>query len=106
MSWAGVLSTIDAHLVTAGATLTPPVTAIRQGEPDAVTTPVFAYWYIGDRESKTGGNTLARTNLEEGVLIRGYFPGSLRVKSQDAALEVLVQAAKAAIRGAGGISRP
>ena len=93
-----MLSTIDSHLVAAGLTLTPPVTAIRHGEPDAVTTPVFAYWYAGDRESTTGGNTLGKTNLQEGIVIRGYFPGSLRVMSQDAVLEVLVQSAKAAIR--------
>lgn len=98
MSWSGVLTAIDAHLVAAGATLTPTVTAVRQGEPDAVTTPVFAYWYAGDRESETGGNTFGRTNIEEAVVIRGYFPGSTRVRSQDATLEELVQAAKAAIR--------
>jgi hypothetical protein len=98
VSWSGVLSTIDSHLVAAGLTLTPPVTAIRAGEPDAVTTPVFAYWYGGDRESTTGGNTLSKTNLQESVIIRGYFPGSLRVMSQDATLEVLLQSAKAAIR--------
>ena len=28
MTWAGALSVLDAHLVTAGATLTPPVTAV------------------------------------------------------------------------------
>lgn len=100
MTWAGALSVLDAHLVTAGATLTPPVTAIRQGEPDEVNVPVFAYWYTGDRESTTGGNTLARTNLQEGIVIRGYFPGSLRVKSQDATLEVMIREAKAAIRSA------
>ncbi len=100
MSWAGVIAAIDAHLVAAGASLTPSVTAVRQGEPDAVTVPVFAYWYAGDRESETGGNTFGVTNLEEAVAVRGYFPGTVRAKSQDATLEVLIQAAKAAIRSA------
>ena len=98
MAWADLLAVVDTHLVAAGATLTPPVTGIRHGEPDAVTTPVFAYWYGGDRESTTGGNTFGKTNIEEMLIIRGYFPGSLRVKSQDAALEELIRAAKAAIR--------
>jgi hypothetical protein len=97
MTWAGALSAIDAHLVAAGATLTPPITAVRQGEPDAVNTTTFAYWYGGDRP-EDGANTLGQTTIEELVVIRGYFPGSIRTLSQDATVEVQLQAAKAAVR--------
>jgi hypothetical protein len=97
VSWAGVITAIDANLVAAGATLTPIIDAIRQGEPDAVDMPLIAYWYGGDRESQTGGNTFGKTNLEELVYVRIYFPGSIRADSLDSSLEVRIRNAKAAV---------
>src|SRR3972149_3011596 len=83
MSWAGVIAAIDADLVTAGATLSPAITEIRQGEPDAVNMPIIGYWYVGDRESLTGGNSFGKTNIEEGGLVRIYRPGSARAATPD-----------------------
>jgi hypothetical protein len=78
MSWSGVLTTLDAILVTAGkiATLADAnkVTLVRQGEPGGVNVPTLAYWWTGDRESQTGGNSLNKTNVEEGLQIMAYWP--------------------------------
>ena len=100
MSWAGVIAAIDADLVTAGATLSPAISEIRQGEPDVVNTPIIGYWYVGDRESETGGNSLTKTNIEEGVLVRIYRPGSVRATSLDDSLEVWVRGAVRACKAA------
>jgi hypothetical protein len=99
VTWSGALTVIDARLVTAGAGLAAPITAVRQGEPDAVTTRTLAYWYGGDRP-EDGANTLGQTTVEELIVIRGYFPGSIRALSQDATVEIQLQAAKAAVRAA------
>src|SRR3989304_2987544 len=100
MSGAGVIAAIDADLVTAGATLSPAITEIRQGEPDAVNMPIIGYWYVGDRESLTGGNSFGKTNIEEGVLVRIYRPGSVRATSLDDSLEVWVRSAVRACKAA------
>lgn len=99
MSWEAALDVIDAHLLAAGATLTPKVTTVRDSEPDALSTvPVFAYWYAGDRESSTGGNTLTRTNLEEGVRIQVYVPSSIRLPTVAGTLERYLRAATRAVK--------
>ena len=94
---------MEAVLGPAGATLSPAISDIRQGEPDAVNMPIIGYWYVGDRESLTGGNTFGKTNIEEGVLVRIYRPGSVRATSLDDSLEVwvrnAVRACKAALWG-------
>src|SRR3972149_2432195 len=100
MSWAGVIAAIDADLVTAGATLSPAITEIRQGEPDAVNMPIIGYWYVGDREAEAGGDSLTKTNIEEGVLARISRPGSVRATSLDDSLEVWVRSAVRACKAA------
>src|SRR3989337_4419996 len=100
MSWAGIIAAIDADLTTAGATLDPAIVTIRRGEPDAVNMPIIGYWYVGDRESLTGGNTFVKTNIEEGVLVRIYRPGSVRATSLDDSLEVWVRSAVRACKAA------
>lgn len=54
----------------------------RRGEPSNIT--LFkgvAYWYEGFQESETGGNSLAKVNIQEKVTVRWYIP----VISRDAA---------------------
>jgi hypothetical protein len=95
MSWAGVLSTVDAHLVTAGATLTPAITVVRRGEPYSLGRQMIAYWYAGDREH---ANTLTSTTIDEHLVIRCYWPVPNRDDVLAAALEVSVQQANRAIQ--------
>lgn len=99
MSWDGALAALKADLVAAGASITPKITTIREGEPDALSTVgVIAYWYAGDRESSTGGNTLTRTNIEEGIRIQVYVPGSIRLPNVTASTERYLRAAVRAIK--------
>src|SRR3990172_9418512 len=100
MSWTGVIAPIDADLVAAGATVSPAILTIRQGEPDTVNLPVIGYWYVGDRESLTGGNSFGKTNIEEGVLVRISRPGSVRATSLDDSREVWVRSAVRACKAA------
>lgn len=102
MSWDGVLSTFEAHLRSAGATLSPKATDIRHGEPKDFSTakPVIAWWYAGDRESTTGGNTLTRTNIEEGLHVQVYLPGTVRLRNQTDDTERWLRAAVRAIKAA------
>jgi hypothetical protein len=103
MTWAGVLSTVSTHLTTAGATLSSPdtgtaVTNIQAGEPSGVTQPSLHYWYDGDRESTTGGNTLTKVNMEELVRIGIFVPVGLnRSPAKDAVVETFMRNAKFAI---------
>src|SRR3970040_1661266 len=71
-----------------------------RGGPGAVNTPIIGYWDVGDRESETGGNSLTKTNIEEGVLVRIYRPGSVRATSLDDSLEVWVRSAVRACKAA------
>lgn len=101
MSWTGVLDTIGTHLTTAGATITPPITKVRRGEPFHVGIKTLAYWYDGDQESETGGNTVGGvTNIQERVTIRGYWPVPTRDDPRADALEVELQAVNRAIQAA------
>lgn len=94
MSWDGALASIEAHLVAAGAAVTPKITDVRHGEPKDIRNPqgVLAYWYAGDRDSQTGGNTLTKTNIEEGVRIQLYVPGSIRLRGQTDTVEKYLRA--------------
>jgi hypothetical protein len=95
MSYADAIVHLQTDLETAAATLTPKM-HVTAGEPSAFDpAAVIAYWYTGDRESTSGGNTLDRTNVEEGILIRCYWPATS--VAEKVALELAVQAAKAAI---------
>lgn len=102
MSWDGVLATIETHLTTAGASLNPKATDIRHGEPKAFSSskPVIAYWYAGDRESQTGGNTFTRTNIEEGVRIQLYAPDTIRLRNKTDVTEQYLRAGVRAIKAA------
>ena len=100
MTWAQVMAAVETDLVAAGATLDPAILSVRQGEPDTVSVPLIAYWYEGDRESLTGGNTLTRTNLEEGIRVRIYRPGSVRAPVKDAGWEVWLREANRAVKDA------
>jgi hypothetical protein len=98
MTWATVVSTLHAHLVAAGATLTPPITNVKSGAPSAFLVDTIWYEYAGDRESQTGGNTLGKTNLEEGFLVSVVFPGAIRDTPNDGALEIRMRDAARAIK--------
>ena len=98
MSWDLAMVALNAHLVAAGATLSPKVTTIWDGEPNAVNGPLFASWYAGDRESTSGGNSLSKTNIEEGVVVTIYWPTSVRFPSGAMALERWLRAAVRAVK--------
>lgn len=100
MSWSGVLSTVHTHLTTAGASLSPTITLIRRGEPFSSLERQIAYWYDGDQESTTGGNTLTRVNIQERLTIRCYWPVLNRDAQWMSDIEVQVQAANRAIQSA------
>lgn len=100
MSWSGALAALQADLVAAGATLSPAITIVRQGEPDSLNADVIAYEYGGDRESGTGGNTLSKTNIEERVTVTVYLRGSVRATTIDGSLEVRLREANRAIKNA------
>ena len=88
MSWSGVVSVYNAHLVTAGATLSPKITTVLRGQPTGLTTvPVISYWWGGRRESTTGGNTLTRVNLEEALVTMIYVPESVRLPNRAETIE-------------------
>jgi len=98
MAWADVLTVYHAHLVAAGATLTPPITSVARGEPTALQNVAhIAYWWGGRRESSTGGNTLTRVNLEEALVTEIYIPGSVRLPSELPVVEDYLHAAVFAI---------
>lgn len=102
MSWDAALSAFEAHLRTAGDSLSPQATDVRHGEPKdfSSTKPVIAYWYAGDRESQTGGNTLTRTNLEEGVRVQLYVPDTIRLRNKTDVTEQYLRAGVRAIKAA------
>lgn len=99
MSWADVLTVYHAHLVTAGATLTPQITTVVRGEPSAVPLQAtIAYWWGGRRESRTGGNTLTRVNLEEALVTEIYAPpDTVRLTNVNQTIEDYLYAAVFAV---------
>jgi hypothetical protein len=96
--WQETLDLIKAHLLAAGATLDPKLTDVRDHEPTDIrmTAPLAAYWYAGDRESETGGNTMTAVNIEEGIRIQVYWPDSVRMEA--GAVERYLRAAVRAIK--------
>jgi hypothetical protein len=98
VSWTGVLTAVNGHLVTVGAALDPPITAVRRGEPFSLLQPTLAYWYDGDQESSTGGRTLAQNNVEEKLIIRGYWTVPNRDDPKAAQIEDRLQLANRAIQ--------
>ena len=73
-AWDDVLSHVETHLRTAGATLRRPITDVRLGEPATFSAPLAAYWYAGDSEGQRIGNTLSRASYTERLTIRWYWP--------------------------------
>lgn len=98
MTYALALPVLAAHLVTVGAALSRPILDVRQGEPPTVAAPLIWYAYQGDRESQTGGNTLNRTNLEEGLEVGVSWPINDPSRTDRTPLETLVHEAKASIK--------
>lgn len=74
MSWIGVLDRLEALLTAAGASLDPPLTHVQRGRPLSQPPIEIAYWYGGEAESATGGNTLTKTNVQDRIHIRCYWP--------------------------------
>ena len=104
MSWSGALTTLETHLTTAAATVNALDTGkdpfrVRRGEPFSLMSRQVAYWYEGDQESRTGGMTLGKNNIEEKVTVRWYWPVLNRDDTWVAALEVQLQAANRATQG-------
>ena len=104
MSFAAALAVLDAHLVTAGATLAEPntITDVSAGEPGVPTGKCARYWYEGDGvPARMGGQrTLADQMTGERITVRLYWPVSTRDKRIAAALEAAVQAAARAVKHA------
>ena len=98
MAWSDLLSVLNAHLVTAGATLTPAITYVRRGEPVSIPVDTIAYWYDGDQESSTGGNTFTKVNVGERITITVYFRVGDHKDSYDANLDERIRAANRAIQ--------
>ncbi len=65
---------LEGYLVTAGATMNPPVaTTVVAGEPTTIgPRPVVAYWFLGIKPWEN--NTLGVTQEMWGFQIRGYYP--------------------------------
>jgi hypothetical protein len=87
MSWADAMTVLATNLATAGATLTPAIQTVVEGEPDTVNVPAFAYWYVGDRDGTQIPNSVATTDIEEGVDVTLYWPGSVRFPSGNQTVE-------------------
>jgi hypothetical protein len=104
VTFAAALAVIDAHLVTAGATLSDAnrIVDVAAGEPGVPTGRIARYWYEGDGvPARMGGQrTLTDQMTGERVTIRLYWPVSTRDKKIAAALEADVQAAARAVKHA------
>lgn len=102
MTFSAAMSTLNTHLVTVGATLSPKITDIGQGEPGVPPGRCARYWYEGDGPPARMGatRTLRDQMVGEKVTIRCYWPVAGRDKAVASALEVDVQAAARAIKNA------
>ena len=100
MSWSGVLSTLQTHLETVGAALTPAITYVRASEPAALPQDMIVYWYEGDQESTTGGNTFGKVNTQERLTITVFWRVGDRKDDYAADLEVSAREANRAIQAA------
>lgn len=98
MSWATIMANLGTALTTAGATLSPPIVTVLEGEPDTVTIPTIVYSYGGDREGALVGNTLSLTSIDEAVDVVIAWPGSVRFPTGNAALERWLRDATRAVK--------
>jgi hypothetical protein len=103
MSWTGAVAAIKTHLTTQGAALTNPIGIVRETEPLSIPARMIAFWYSGDRQSATGGNTLTKTNIEEQFTIRAYWPvadnSETLAAARDAEVHALLRLISAALWG-------
>ena len=106
MSWSGVLSTLDSHLATAAAAINAldatqePFIVRPGGEPFSAVARQVSYWYEGDQESTTGGNTFGKANRMEKLTIRWYWPMLSRDPVFATRVEVQMEAANRATQAA------
>jgi hypothetical protein len=88
MTYADALTVYHAHLVAAGAAVSPAITTVVRGEPSALSTvPVIAYWWGGRRESVFGGNTLSSVQLDEAMVTTVYVPDGIRLPNRNQTVE-------------------
>lgn len=103
MSWTGAVAQIKTHLTTAGASLTNPIGIVRETEPLSIPGRMISFWWSGDRQSETGGNTLAKTNIEEQFTLRAYWPvadnAETLAAARDAEAHALLRAITALLWG-------
>jgi hypothetical protein len=105
MTWAGAISALETALTTAAATVNALDTSkepfdVKGGPPFSATSRQVRYWYEGDQESTSGGNTLTRENVEERITIRWYWPVISRDDAWQTAIEIQLQAANRATHSA------
>lgn len=101
MTWAGALNALETALNAAAATVnaldtTEDPFACHAGELASPIKRDLRYWYAGDQESSSGGNTLSKANVEEKITIRWYWPVKNRDDVESNELEVQLQAANRA----------
>jgi len=105
VTWAGAVAALDTALTSAAATVNALDTSkepfdVHPGEPFAKLSRQVRYWYDGDQESTSGGNTLTRENVEERITIRWYWPVINRDDAWLGAVETQMQAANRATHAA------
>jgi hypothetical protein len=91
------MAVLKTNLTTASTDVTPTVPKVREGEPDELTQDTIAFWASGMRQSRTGGNTLTKVNIERGVEIMWYLRGAIRAGQIDSDLERRLIAVEEAI---------
>lgn len=93
------MTTLDAHLVSAGATIDPVFKDIGRGA-SVPTGRCIRYWYEGDGEPVRMGapRTLTDEMVGERVRIRAFWPLPSAAKTYTSAIDVEAQALKAAIK--------
>lgn len=94
MSWANALSALKTNCTTAAADVTPAITLVRVGEPDALNQDTIALWPVGTRAP---GDTYTRVHLERGVQVTAYLRGSVRAGAIDETLEARLVAIEEAL---------
>jgi hypothetical protein len=100
VTFSGAIDAVKAHLVTSGATLTPPVTLVQIGEPIPAGN-CLAVWYEGDMDAPhfEGGRTLRHTQVGEKLTVRGYWKVPDRSSTLAELAEKQAQAFRKDIRG-------
>lgn len=84
-----IFDAVESVLAGAGAAVDPPIVQVVAGEPAALSNyPLVAYWYIGERP--WDANTMSATQREVGFRIQAYWPGVVRAKAMNRALELAV----------------